>query len=744
MPSTISTLLDSHHVFHPKQMDAIGERQKPTFLRRILGIALVALSVPFTLGIGTVFLTYWAHRKVVHIEKENRSDLDQRVQDLFGERVDGEAPTEAEVNFSAAVKGIQTGGSQSFMSAIQQLSEDYNECAFEANALMEAAIAHDNVPAAIALMNRYENVKISLFDVKSARMAKALIKHTKEEDRQALLDKKNTVGDTALHVQQNLSVIKELAKAGAEFIPNGKLSPLHTCRDPEIAKFFIKHYGSIIKASDNIDNMADIVVGDGPTALLTTPPAVMRVLIENGADVNQKLPTGETVLFRFTEDPFCNDPELIKLILSKFEDADEKKQFVNQVINGYSILKKLIQSENANVEVVQALIDAGANYPELQEGNSPLMFVKKPEVAACLIDAYDVELLDKQNKAGVSPLFTVKDAEVLKLMIEKGFAVDVKDPNGNTILHLLSSDRLKSYPELAELILSKIEDVDEKKALVNVANNQGITALGYVQLLVVVKALVEAGAEAPQQNTWIHCKDPEIAGYLMDKFGATINEKVVADEMISPLLLVKNAEVLRVLINKGLDVKAVDPKTGRTILHRVSEDWFSEDWFNEDADLVTLILNKVDEAERSDFVKLKAKLFDAENAAEANALSFAKSVGVAKVLIAAGIDPKELDTGNGNALFGNISADVAQFLIDEHGVERDHKLRDGTEAIHYVGKDIEIAKVLMGDRRSDHDWGHGVKRPRILENPEFAAWLAAREAPALPPADLDDDSSDSD
>ncbi|ADI39084.1 hypothetical protein [Waddlia chondrophila] len=531
MGSTVSTLLDSHHILHPREENhEIGARNEPTIFRRILGVVLVALSIPFTLGIATGLYIYWAHRKVKYIEERDYSELQARTNKVFGEMIQSEAPSSEQVQFEAALKAIQQGGK------IQQLPEEYDKRAI---ALLDAALAYDNTSAVTALMLKYEDSvnDIHLANVKSVKMLHAILERVPEgEERENLLNKKDGEGNTALHLQKNLSIIEELVKKGAKFSGNSlELSPLHTCQDPKIAKYFIDRF----KGEMDILNLSN---DDVPAPIFTVPPAVVRVLIEEGANVKARDLKGNTILFRFTEKPFSSDPQLLEWILSKIENADEKKDFICLVCQEHSILNKLIQSDQANVDIVKVLLNAGARYPKLQKGDSPLQYVKVPEVAACLIDHYGEDIMERKNKDGVSPLIQARsNLEVFKIMIDKGVKVtEARDKDESTILAYFSVEPLKNHPELIHTILEKIEDTDEKKAFVNHKDTKGLAALNYgLHPLQVVQALIEAGSDAsPGVRALKTCKDPELARYLMEKFGNQFNEKLTKG-VLSPLFVSK-------------------------------------------------------------------------------------------------------------------------------------------------------------------------------------------------------------
>lgn len=718
MSSILSTLVDSHHIFHPKQMDKVGDHHEPTILRRIAGFALLVLSFPFTLGIMPALYTYWAHRKVEHIANRDRTELQERTNKVFGDKVQGEESNSEREPFEKALEAIQKGNFDTLQKSLQTYPVDKDA---RADALLKAALDYDNAAATAALIEKYPGIEVDLLKVKSARMIKAILAKINKDDHAAFVNQKiDSEGNTALHKQQNLAVIKilvrELVKEGKTFEPNNKgESPLHLCRDPEIAKFLIQEFKPTLESDGQ--NILEIKDSRGRTPLFTAAPSVMWVLIAEGANVTHKDDEGVHVLFRFTEEPLNYEVKLFKQILSEIPE-ENKKDFLKEICNGYSILNALIQSDKANVEIVKALLEADAEYPGLQDGHSPLRFVKKPEVAACLIDHYGVKIMETKNKSGVSPLIQAKNnIEVFKVMIEKGVKVaDAVDKDGDTILAYFSADPLKSNPELVDLILATFSDEQARKDFVNKPNTEGRPALDYKLPLHVVKAIVEAGAECPPAMAFARVKDPEVAKYLMEKFAVQINQKVENGKP-SPLFYAKNAEVLKALVEGGLAVDVRDSDE-RTILHRMGEDAFRDH-----PELVSLIVDKVDEAKRKSFLDHVAKkprqspmatspgpqMIKALKEAGASyprftdgltLLHLGKDLETVKALVEAygrGIVNKPNDKGLTPIFSNRHSAEVVSYLIDQ-GANLAVKVKGDEDrelnALYFVNN-VEVAKVLI-------------------------------------------------
>ncbi len=105
MIQTLSVACDWNHIKNPT--DTFGNQNwgNPNLRDRIIGIAMMILSVPFTLGIGTAYLLYTAHRKVEPVKNsispsiqrnihtrvtlENKKELQKALQENNAEKLSG-------------------------------------------------------------------------------------------------------------------------------------------------------------------------------------------------------------------------------------------------------------------------------------------------------------------------------------------------------------------------------------------------------------------------------------------------------------------------------------------------------------------------------------------------------------------------------------------------------------------------------------------------------------------------------
>lgn len=191
----------------------------------------------------------------------------------------------------------------------------------------------------------------------------------------------------------------------------------------------------------------------------------------------------------------------------------------------------------------------------------------------------------------------------------------------------------------------------------------------------VVKALLDAGADyyVEGKGTHLHyCRDPETVEFLCERFGTGEDHLERIDVFgRTPLMSNRNPAVTQLLIDKGAKVDAVNARNGF------------------------------------------------------QPLFYAQTVETAEKLIAAGARLDAKAKKNRSLLFGNISPQVAQWLINDKGFNVQEKDDDNFEPIHCLANednDVELAKVLYGQRGKDFDWQGN--EPVIMRNDKFNAWLA--------------------
>jgi len=213
----------------------------------------------------------------------------------------------------------------------------------------------------------------------------------------------------------------------------------------------------------------------------------VRVLIQEGADVNQLMDDNRTPLHIAAE--YSDNPELFRLLLNsgaKIDPVEYKNDTPFELI-----LKK------NNIELVKLFIDAGVNIQRVDyNGRTPLeyaaMYSKNPEIFRLLINKGAT--INKGGN-GSTPLHSAAGSnkkENIVLLISLGANVNARDSKGDTPLMIAS----RFYASTDALI--------QAGADINAKNNEGKTALiisaQYGGDPKVISLLLQKGANAKLED----------------------------------------------------------------------------------------------------------------------------------------------------------------------------------------------------------------------------------------------------
>ena len=179
--------------------------------------------------------------------------------------------------------------------------------------------------------------------------------------------------------------------------------------------------------------------------------------------------------------------------------------------------------------------------------------------------------LDMIDESDRSEFFHyLKNPKILRLFINAGMNVNLRDASGDTLLTRYVSEN--NYKNVKMLI--------ENGADVNITDDTGDTALHSAGRYDIIKLLINAGADVNATNNyWLtpllsileksHRPARELAKLsdLLIQNGAKVNTR--NHKKRTPLHYAHDPEVLKVLIHHGADINAVDIE-GRTALNDVT------------------------------------------------------------------------------------------------------------------------------------------------------------------------------
>lgn len=276
-----------------------------------------------------------------------------------------------------------------------------------------------------------------------------------------------------------------------------------------------------------------LVDNNGRTALhwaaaKSSDPMVIKALLDANADVHAVDKMGYTALHAAVEGSKSYELVIRELLTagasvnSNASDQDSPLHAASR-INELWVIKLLLEEganpkagdfdnmtplhtaafDNTDVEVLQALIDAGADVNAAgkttgraqQAGYTPLHAAAKgsrtPEVIAILLAAG--AKIESPNRDGFTPLHVAADANrtpaVIDAFIKAGAKVNASNKDGNTPLHLAA---FTNYPKMLEALI-------KAGAKVNAKTEDGLTPLHYAATNngdpAVLTTLIRAGAD---------------------------------------------------------------------------------------------------------------------------------------------------------------------------------------------------------------------------------------------------------
>jgi len=216
----------------------------------------------------------------------------------------------------------------------------------------------------------------------------------------------------------------------------------------------------------------------------------IRILVDNGADINSKDHSGETPLHIMAKKL---DPNMIELLL-------EKGASINAKTKDKETPLLIAAQKNTNPAVIQLLIDRGAYiYAKDSSGANLLHYAalnENPEIFTMVLNmGFDINSTDYDGQTMLHHAVMNQNPAVLVMLLDMGMNIEAKNKLGLNILDWAVRVN-RENPAVTKILL-------EKGANINAKNKYGTTPL------------IDAAIENP---------NPEIAITLI-KAGASLREK---------------------------------------------------------------------------------------------------------------------------------------------------------------------------------------------------------------------------
>jgi uncharacterized protein len=215
----------------------------------------------------------------------------------------------------------------------------------------------------------------------------------------------------------------------------------------------------------------------------------VRVLLDNGADIEARNERGETPLFTAVAN---HNAQMVKLLLEKGAQVSARDNYRETPLTEAAssmesdMLPILLAAKPDSEQQDAALLEAvksgpvvirEADAPAAQNDHAPQPMAEFPWVTnvRLLLDAgADIETRDEEGSTPLMRAATYAQTETFKLLLERGAKINVRDKGGRTLLIAAACDcaiaTMDSTYEIMKLLL-------EKGVNVNARDHDGQTAL---------------------------------------------------------------------------------------------------------------------------------------------------------------------------------------------------------------------------------------------------------------------------
>jgi len=372
--------------------------------------------------------------------------------------------------------------------------------------LLDEYPASKTIPATTTMIERVQQAKKnrSLFEaVKKAdvEQAKLLIAEGADVDAKwgdtSIIEKEETKKEEIASATplsyavdaNNMDLVKLLVEAGAD-VNAGKWPPLCRAVDENntaIAEYLIDHGANVnypkdwgplhqaLYVSNNIEMVklllargADINAGSWPALTVSIweeRKDIFDLLIQRGADVNTTDKWGWTPLYWVVNNGVGLD--FLKILIahgakvnSKYQSQTGETALIAEALFGRTEAVKLLLEAGADIHAKDDRGQTALHVPLDINSNYGIYRPSKDTIQLLLAKGADVNLKDKTGRTPLHLAAESADADIVKLLLDKGAKVDEKDDeSGFTALHYAARIGNK---DAAELLIASGTDINAK------------------------------------------------------------------------------------------------------------------------------------------------------------------------------------------------------------------------------------------------------------------------------------------
>ncbi len=360
---------------------------------------------------------------------------------------------------------------------------------------------------------------------------------------------------------------------------------IHTTNEEEAARALKDIAALLIAAGANINQTSQY----GKTPLIVATNRC-SVLVEPFIKAGAKLPHPDDAHFTEQIQALLKHSD-IQVLLEHGLDAN------TQTANGKSLIQMAVEQRNESA--VEALLQKGANVNHIGGGVSVLWYAANHNFCPKLGNR--LAIAEKLVNAGANPLQTYNgqtllhscaaygDKELMMFILKRyPHAVDTRDNNGNTPLHLAAKE---ADTEMVRLLITAGADVNAVNisdvaapsgkgfcVAAQAAGSSKANAIETLELLLTTGATFDEATQKNIMHAALNTGRPAMVQYLLNK-GVNINMRLNHG---IPLLQIANnnehPQVMALLLAAGADVNAAND-AGLTALHwAIQKDAREQSW----------------------------------------------------------------------------------------------------------------------------------------------------------------------